>query len=55
MKHNFPKNVDIICKDRLTLKQMKEIFHLVIDNDCPIKPHVYTTPVLLVINLARSF
>ena len=36
MKHNFPKDVRIICKDIHNLKQGKELLKLAVDFECPI-------------------
>lgn len=34
--HNFPKDVQIVCKEKHTLEQSKEILKLCVDNDVPI-------------------
>lgn len=39
--HNFPKDVQIVCKQKHTLEQSKEILKLCVDNDVPI----YSSPV----------
>lgn len=36
MKHNFPPDKVVICKQKLTLAQTKEIFKMCIDVDIPI-------------------
>ncbi len=36
MKHNFPSNKHVVCKEVITLKKAKEILKLAIDYDVPI-------------------
>lgn len=45
MKHNFPKDITVVCTLKHNLKQAKEIFHLAIDGDCPIYQKTLENPV----------
>ena len=43
--HNFPKNISVVCKEELTLKQAKEILKLALENNVIIHEDTQREPV----------